>query len=69
MSLRKLAEEEAGHAAEGETAGARTWDPWGGWILKWLWECVLILTVNVPGEIFTEFLKTTMEFLTNHELS
>ena len=55
--------EDAGH---GEAAGGR-WDYWGGWILPWLWLCVGVLTVNTPAELFKEFLKTTMEYLTGHE--
>mgnify|MGYP006090804143 CR=1 FL=1 len=52
-------------AAEGGEAGR--WDYWGGWILPWLWLCVGVLTVNTPAELFREFLKTTMEYLTGHE--
>ena len=59
-----MAEAAHGEAAEGE--GGR-WDYWGGWILPWLWLCVGVLTVNTPAELFKEFLKTTMEYLTGHE--
>ena len=48
-------------------AAAGSWDYWGGWILPWLWLCVGVLTVNTPSELFKEFLKTTMEYLTGHE--
>jgi len=50
----------------GEAEVAR-WDPWAGWILPWLWMCVEVLTINAPGEIFTEFLRATMSFVTGHE--
>ena len=43
------------------------WDAWGRWILPWLWACVEVLTIAAPGEIFTEFLRATMSFLTDHE--
>lgn len=42
------------------------WDVWLGWIEPWLWKCVEVLAINVPGEIFTEFLRYTMGFLTAH---
>ena len=51
----------------GSTVELERWDAWGRWILPWLWECVHILTITAPGEIFTEFLRVTMSFLTEHE--
>ena len=59
--------EEAHGGDHGGDAGR--WDYWGGWILPWLWLCVGVLTVNTPAELFKEFLKTTMEYLTGHEWS
>ena len=54
-------------ASEGHGESVERWDPWAGWFLPFLWECVAILTINAPGEIFTEFLRATMSFLTAHE--
>ena len=49
-----------------EGAEVERWDFWAGWILPWLWMCVEVLTINAPGEIFTEFLRATMSFVTAH---
>ena len=48
-------------------AEVERWDAWAGWILPWLWACVEVLTISAPGEIFTEFMRATMSFVTDHE--
>ena len=54
---------EAGHAEEDPFR----WDWWGRWLMPFLWSIVEIVCLNGPGEIFAEFLASTMSFLTGHE--
>ena len=59
-------DEEEGHDDHAEV---ERWDAWNGWWLPWLWTCVDVLAVKAPGEMFTNWLRETMAFLTNHEFA
>ena len=42
--------------------GTQKWDIWAGWFEPWLWYCVDILFVYIPGDLFEMFWRHTWTY-------
>ena len=48
-------------------AEVERWDAWMGWWEPFLWTAVDTIVIKAPGEIFENWLRWTMAYLTGHE--